>query len=104
MFHTLIVSQYINRCVELFLLICRSQIIINKEPTKPPVGIGGWVHYNMENSPVKGREVWDVKRLLEVGTQDQEKGVHVVWEILWVPFKAEPQDCHWIRFGKIKCN
>ncbi|XP_040056227.2 disintegrin and metalloproteinase domain-containing protein 17a isoform X2 [Gasterosteus aculeatus] len=46
------------------------QIIINKEPTKPPVGIGGWVHYNMENSPVKGREVWDVKRLLEQFSSD----------------------------------
>lgn len=45
------------------------QIIINKEPTKPPpgrAGRAGWVHYNMENSPVIEREVWDVKRLLEV--------------------------------------
>lgn len=44
-----------------------SQIIINKEPTKPPPGKAGWVHYNMENSSVTGREVWDVKKLLEVG-------------------------------------
>lgn len=44
-----------------------SQIIINKEPTKAPPGHLGWAHYNMENSPVPGKEVWDVKRLLEVG-------------------------------------
>lgn len=41
------------------------QIIINKEPTKPPPGQRGWVHYNMKNSSTAGREVWDVKRLLE---------------------------------------
>uniref|UniRef100_A0A667YYR3 ADAM metallopeptidase domain 17a n=1 Tax=Myripristis murdjan TaxID=586833 RepID=A0A667YYR3_9TELE len=43
------------------------QIIINKEPTKPPPGHSGagWVHYNMKNSPVRGKEVWDVKKLLE---------------------------------------
>ncbi|KAM8913270.1 disintegrin and metalloproteinase domain-containing protein 17a isoform 2-T2 [Spinachia spinachia] len=48
------------------------QIIINKEPTKPPGGHTGtgWVHYNMENSPVKGREVWDVKKLLEQFSSD----------------------------------
>ncbi|XP_074547948.1 disintegrin and metalloproteinase domain-containing protein 17a isoform X2 [Halichoeres trimaculatus] len=48
------------------------QIIINKEPTKPPAGHVGpsWVHYNMENSPVKGKEVWDVKRLLEQFSSD----------------------------------
>ncbi|XP_020496356.2 disintegrin and metalloproteinase domain-containing protein 17a isoform X1 [Labrus bergylta] len=48
------------------------QIIINKEPTKPPAGHVGtnWVHYNMENSPGKGREVWDVKRLLEQFSSD----------------------------------
>lgn len=46
-----------------------SQIIINKEPTKPPNGKIGWVHYNMENSSVAGREVWDVKKLLEVGNR-----------------------------------
>ncbi|XP_045918746.1 disintegrin and metalloproteinase domain-containing protein 17a [Micropterus dolomieu] len=47
------------------------QIIINKEPTKPPPGHAGsdWVHYNMENSP-RGREVWDVKRLLEQFSSD----------------------------------
>lgn len=43
-----------------------SQIIINKGPTKPPTDHDGWVHYNMKNSPVIGKEVWDVKRLLEV--------------------------------------
>ncbi len=44
-----------------------SQIIINKESTKPPSNAGkDWVHYNMKNSP-GGMEVWDVKRLLEVG-------------------------------------
>ncbi|XP_062413387.1 disintegrin and metalloproteinase domain-containing protein 17-like [Pungitius pungitius] len=59
-----------------------NQITINNEPTKPPGGHAatGWVHYNMENSPVKGKEVWDVKKLLEVRTQDQvsahSDGVH----------------------------
>uniref|UniRef100_A0A7N6AVX3 ADAM metallopeptidase domain 17a n=1 Tax=Anabas testudineus TaxID=64144 RepID=A0A7N6AVX3_ANATE len=48
------------------------QIIINKEPTKPPSdqAKNGWVHYNMENSPVKGKEVWDVKKLLEQFSSD----------------------------------
>ncbi|XP_070697920.1 disintegrin and metalloproteinase domain-containing protein 17a [Pempheris klunzingeri] len=48
------------------------QIIINKEPTKPPPGHAGtgWIHYNMENSPVRGKEVWDVKRLLEQFSSD----------------------------------
>ncbi|XP_078479126.1 LOW QUALITY PROTEIN: disintegrin and metalloproteinase domain-containing protein 17-like [Lampetra planeri] len=48
------------------------QIIINKEPTKAPPGRAGtgWVHYNMENSPVRGKEVWDVKRLLEQFSSD----------------------------------
>ncbi|XP_069008393.1 disintegrin and metalloproteinase domain-containing protein 17a isoform X1 [Embiotoca jacksoni] len=48
------------------------QIIINKEPTWPPTGHTGvgWVHYNMENSPVRGKEVWDVKRLLEQFSSD----------------------------------
>uniref|UniRef100_A0AAQ5Y220 ADAM metallopeptidase domain 17a n=1 Tax=Amphiprion ocellaris TaxID=80972 RepID=A0AAQ5Y220_AMPOC len=48
------------------------QIIINKEPTKPPSGQDGlrWVHYNMENSPVAGKEVWDVKKLLEQFSSD----------------------------------
>ncbi|XP_053701531.1 disintegrin and metalloproteinase domain-containing protein 17a isoform X2 [Synchiropus splendidus] len=43
------------------------QIIINREPTKPPAGRhrGNWAHYNMENSPVKGKDVWEVKQLLE---------------------------------------
>ncbi|XP_047466929.1 disintegrin and metalloproteinase domain-containing protein 17a isoform X2 [Mugil cephalus] len=48
------------------------QIIINKEPTKPPAGRTetSWVHYNMENSPVKEKEVWDVKKLLEQFSSD----------------------------------
>uniref|UniRef100_A0A8C9YN58 ADAM metallopeptidase domain 17a n=1 Tax=Sander lucioperca TaxID=283035 RepID=A0A8C9YN58_SANLU len=48
------------------------QIIINKEPTKPPPGQAdtGWVHYNMEDSPVSGKAVWDVKRLLEQFSSD----------------------------------
>uniref|UniRef100_A0A8C3AAG1 ADAM metallopeptidase domain 17a n=1 Tax=Cyclopterus lumpus TaxID=8103 RepID=A0A8C3AAG1_CYCLU len=29
-----------------------------------------WIHYNMENSPVRGKEVWDVKRLLEQFSSD----------------------------------
>lgn len=41
-----------------------SQIIINKEP-----GPHDRIHYNMENSPEK-KEVWDVKRLLEVKIRD----------------------------------
>uniref|UniRef100_A0A672ICY9 Disintegrin and metalloproteinase domain-containing protein 17-like n=1 Tax=Salarias fasciatus TaxID=181472 RepID=A0A672ICY9_SALFA len=45
---------------------------IHQEPTKPPPGhaAAGWVHYNMENSPVRGKEVWDVKRLLEQFSSD----------------------------------
>uniref|UniRef100_A0A7N9AUR2 ADAM metallopeptidase domain 17 n=1 Tax=Mastacembelus armatus TaxID=205130 RepID=A0A7N9AUR2_9TELE len=48
------------------------QIIINKDPTKPPSGSTGssWAHYNMENSPVKGKEIWDVKKLLEQFSSD----------------------------------
>lgn len=48
------------------------QIIINKEPTKPPPGHNDprWVNYNMENSPVAGKEVWDVKKLLEQFSSD----------------------------------
>ncbi|XP_023249525.1 disintegrin and metalloproteinase domain-containing protein 17 [Seriola lalandi dorsalis] len=48
------------------------QIIINKEPTRRPPELAGtnWVHYNMEDSPVKGKEVWDVKRLLEQFSSD----------------------------------
>ncbi|XP_042356384.1 disintegrin and metalloproteinase domain-containing protein 17a [Plectropomus leopardus] len=47
------------------------QIIINKEPTKPPPGADkGWVHYNMKDSPVKDKEVWDVKKLLEQFSSD----------------------------------
>ncbi|XP_068582425.1 disintegrin and metalloproteinase domain-containing protein 17a isoform X2 [Cebidichthys violaceus] len=48
------------------------QIIINKEPTKGPHRHAGknWVHYNMENSPVKGKAVWDVKKLLEQFSSD----------------------------------
>ncbi|XP_078145568.1 disintegrin and metalloproteinase domain-containing protein 17a isoform X2 [Centroberyx gerrardi] len=48
------------------------QIIINKEPTKPPPdhAVGSWLHYNMKNSPVKGKEIWDVKKLLEQFSSD----------------------------------
>lgn len=47
------------------------QIIINKGPTPRPDRAGaGWVHYNMENSPMPGKEVWDVKRLLEQFSSD----------------------------------
>ncbi|XP_051942144.1 disintegrin and metalloproteinase domain-containing protein 17a isoform X2 [Hippocampus zosterae] len=48
------------------------QMIIHKEPTKPPPGRAstGWVHYNMENSPVRGKVVWDVKKLLEQFSSD----------------------------------
>uniref|UniRef100_A0A673C6G9 Disintegrin and metalloproteinase domain-containing protein 17 n=1 Tax=Sphaeramia orbicularis TaxID=375764 RepID=A0A673C6G9_9TELE len=47
------------------------QIIINKEPTKPPPGCHpiSWVHYNMENSST-GQEAWDVKKLLEQFSAD----------------------------------
>nr|XP_046267975.1 disintegrin and metalloproteinase domain-containing protein 17a [Scatophagus argus] len=56
------------------------QIIINKEATKPPPGFANtsWVHYNMENSPVAGREVWDVKRLLEQFSSDIADNASVV--------------------------
>uniref|UniRef100_A0A665VPN3 Disintegrin and metalloproteinase domain-containing protein 17-like n=1 Tax=Echeneis naucrates TaxID=173247 RepID=A0A665VPN3_ECHNA len=48
------------------------QIIINKEHTRPPHGHTDtkWVHYNMEKSPERGRDVWDVKRLLEQFSSD----------------------------------
>ncbi|XP_049597430.1 disintegrin and metalloproteinase domain-containing protein 17a isoform X2 [Syngnathus scovelli] len=48
------------------------QMIIHKEPTKPPPGRAGsvWAHYNMENSPVKSKAVWDVKKLLEQFSSD----------------------------------
>uniref|UniRef100_A0A8C1NAK1 ADAM metallopeptidase domain 17b n=1 Tax=Cyprinus carpio TaxID=7962 RepID=A0A8C1NAK1_CYPCA len=39
------------------------QIIINKTPTQ--VEAGG-AHFNMEGTPVKSKNVWDVKKLLEV--------------------------------------
>lgn len=39
------------------------QIIIEKRPT--PVDPGKR-HFNMRGSPVEGRDVWDVKKLLEV--------------------------------------
>lgn len=50
-------------------------MIIHKEPTKPPPGRAGtgWVHYNMENSPMRGKLVWDVKKLLEVGGEKAMK-------------------------------
>lgn len=35
----------------------------------------GWVHYNMKNSPTAGREVWDVKRLLEVRRHRRTKKI-----------------------------
>lgn len=43
--------------------MCSRQIIIEKSPT--PVAPGKR-HFNMEGSPVEGRNVWDVKKLLEV--------------------------------------
>ncbi|XP_077394647.1 disintegrin and metalloproteinase domain-containing protein 17-like isoform X1 [Festucalex cinctus] len=48
------------------------QIIIHREPTKPPPSraVARWAHYNMENSPVQGKEVWDVKKLLEQFSAD----------------------------------
>ncbi|XP_072221293.1 disintegrin and metalloproteinase domain-containing protein 17a [Leuresthes tenuis] len=56
------------------------QIIINREPTKPPSDHAGndWVHYNMENSPVRGKEVWDVKRLLEQFSSDVADNASIV--------------------------
>lgn len=49
-----------------------AQIIINREPTKPPQGRDprSWQHYNMENSTVKGKDAWDVKKLLEQFSAD----------------------------------
>ncbi|XP_012679367.2 disintegrin and metalloproteinase domain-containing protein 17 [Clupea harengus] len=43
------------------------QIIINNKPT--PVAAGE-LHFNMEGSPVKGKDVWDVKKLLEQFSRD----------------------------------
>lgn len=39
------------------------QIIIEKSPT---LVAPGKRHFNMRGSPVVGRDVWDVKKLLEV--------------------------------------
>lgn len=39
------------------------QIIIENRPTAVPPGGS---HFNMEGSPVEGKDVWDVKKLLEV--------------------------------------
>ncbi|XP_037602286.1 disintegrin and metalloproteinase domain-containing protein 17-like isoform X2 [Sebastes umbrosus] len=55
------------------------QIIINKEPTeRPPEAGPGWVHYNMKNSPQRGKEVWDVKKLLEQFSSDIAGNASVV--------------------------
>ncbi|XP_036398260.1 disintegrin and metalloproteinase domain-containing protein 17-like isoform X2 [Megalops cyprinoides] len=43
------------------------QIIINKEPTAVPEG---GAHFNMQGSPVSGKDVWDVKKLLEQFSSD----------------------------------
>lgn len=43
--------------------MCLCQIIIEKSPTAVAPGQR---HFNMRGSPVKGRDVWDVKKLLEV--------------------------------------
>ncbi|KAM9798605.1 disintegrin and metalloproteinase domain-containing protein 17 [Neosynchiropus ocellatus] len=51
------------------------QIIIEKTPT--PVS-PGQVHFNMEGSPAPGRDVWDVKKLLEQFSADvAEKAANV---------------------------
>ncbi|XP_057678842.1 disintegrin and metalloproteinase domain-containing protein 17 [Corythoichthys intestinalis] len=51
------------------------QIIVEKTPT--PVSPGN-VHFNMLGSPVEGRDVWDVKRLLEQFSLDvSEKAANV---------------------------
>uniref|UniRef100_A0A674F1W5 ADAM metallopeptidase domain 17 n=1 Tax=Salmo trutta TaxID=8032 RepID=A0A674F1W5_SALTR len=38
-----------------------------QQPTRAPLGQAGpgWTHYNMKGSPIQGKEVWDVKKLLE---------------------------------------
>ncbi|XP_017273622.1 disintegrin and metalloproteinase domain-containing protein 17a isoform X1 [Kryptolebias marmoratus] len=48
------------------------QIVINKAPTECPHGSNciGWVHYNMQDSPDKGKDFWDVKKLLEQFSSD----------------------------------
>lgn len=57
-----------------------AQIIINKEPTKPPPGRdpNSWLHYNMENGNVKGKEAWDVKKLLEQFSADIATNASIV--------------------------
>ncbi|XP_037101457.1 disintegrin and metalloproteinase domain-containing protein 17-like isoform X2 [Syngnathus acus] len=51
------------------------QIIIEKTPT--PVAPGA-IHFNMAGSPVAGRDVWDVKKLLEQFSVDvSEKAANV---------------------------
>ncbi|CAL8286986.1 unnamed protein product [Lota lota] len=48
------------------------QIIINKKPTELPLDSKGrpGIHYNMKGSPHEGKEVWDVKKLLEQFSSD----------------------------------
>lgn len=51
-----------------------SQIIINKDPTKRPTNHPNtttWYHYNMQISADKKSDIWDVKKLLEVGKQQR---------------------------------
>ncbi|XP_030578155.1 disintegrin and metalloproteinase domain-containing protein 17 isoform X2 [Archocentrus centrarchus] len=50
------------------------QIIIEKNPTSVEPGK---THFNMKGSPVKGRDVWDVKRLLEFSVDIAGKASNV---------------------------
>ncbi|XP_061560938.1 disintegrin and metalloproteinase domain-containing protein 17 isoform X2 [Phycodurus eques] len=50
------------------------QIIIEKTPTTVAPGS---FHFNMAGSPVEGRDVWDVKRLLEFSVDVAEKAANV---------------------------
>ncbi|KAG7460615.1 hypothetical protein MATL_G00200550 [Megalops atlanticus] len=43
------------------------QIIINKKPTEVPPGVA---HFNMKGSPIRNKDVWDVKKLLEQFSSD----------------------------------
>lgn len=59
-----------QKCKAVLLCVCW-QIIIEKSPT--PVAPGR-SHFNMKGSPVEGRDVWDVKKLLEVTVHMDQPG------------------------------
>lgn len=61
---------------ELLILSVSCQIIIEKSPSTVAAGKS---HFNMKGSPLKGKDVWDVKKLLEVKPDGQiTRDVHLI--------------------------